>query len=1427
MLLHAHLIPYLFLAASLSIAFPDSFVAHAATLPPDPNNMMSWSVNDFLATAVSCTDPQTKAIDVLNKGLDLHGYPIRFEIDDQNKIWYMPPMDIEQIRPFFEPFRQPLLGMQPFQGPAEPFDTLPSDSDTTSSSDIASHCSPSSPVRAVLLSFVAREGRIAAHCSPSSPVRAVTREGPVRDLLGTCEGPVRAVPDLTLLAEMDTAELAALLSNVIESVDPFAPLAIWHCSFMGTPLGPFGAALSLGAPLAGLLLRSMSSMMSKENLINKMDLSKENLISKMDLCKSNIAKLRSLDLQLNSDNLSMYADAMKSVLQHKFEYYVVHSLHIYIMSGQDLKKLDSPMNKLWAFSIVDGVPHFVLLDRKKGFYNAINTALKGGALGVFISKNKFITEKTFTHGFDWCDQLASRMGAHCSPSSPVRAVLLSFVAREGRIAAHCSPSSPVRAVTREGPVRDLLGTCEGFLPLRWLLPWVWSRQFVGVVSRQWKDVLDLPVFELTELPSWSMRDLTSSIHLLQLFRLDNLSYTPTTMITLHCSPSSPVRAVTREGPFGASSCPCYATREGFGDAPRSLRSPNDKQIRIIDGSKSMLVNGVVYIEQPVNWHCQPANHWASMMDIVNNPNWPQNYKFVSYLIAGVKFNGPASESDWNKIVEMLDLSVEKVSEAEAEGPQSPHRSLTGPSQVPHRSLTGPSRVAQQCAAIRPSRATKESNTALTGDEGEQCAAMHSKGVTSQMRTRLVIGAIWLFILSVVPEWKIKHQIRWDMLQMEFLVMMLDCNLYPPLNLPRGDWLTDERIEFEHKLVKLNPLTLVRSFVDKVSTEDEKMVVATIVSSYQMAAVSVLSRLSASKRGKQLLKAFKELTDTKVVEYETRDGIRYMKFVGASLETHRRLNYMFCTPNTYWCNKINEYRGYNKTDHMQTMLFTVDQPGNTMVDPTSVADAANRLLMTSLRFGLEPWFVTAMKYVMSVGDHGQVSMARMALEIGPRVSFYPMISADFRGRLYISLHCGYTSFKISRPYVTIQGVHDRLTQNGLKWLLTYAGGLILGSKASFNERLISATMLCQSENAILTPEAFIQSMDPSGPFGAEENLQKRMEKVFGYLLVGALSTMFGMPWSVLVWFDCTSSGFQVISVVTKDRVMGKLCNMVSEGSEAADYKTRNDVYSYVLEQTQGSKMQKLLGEKYNRSLVKGVTMKLGYNQGAKGLLKSLAEDNVITRDHQYSQEMITAAKELQNKIRRMFKGLDQFMRWCAMIASLHGYFENPIEWTLPDGVRISMKYVMKSTSTIKLVGQKPLSYKTFTKIYDRSKTIASFSPNLVHSMDAYICRFILKQMTGRLLVIHDAFGCHPNDVDKLHSTFEQAMNGLMNGGTLLDIHTRTIALCNLHGVENVVKNNKTYLQHKNFKGKPNGIRLEQLPVLDYTWKRVEINIHAVS
>ena len=106
------------------------------------------------------------------------------------------------------------------------------------------------------------------------------------------------------------------------------------------------------------------------------------------------------------------------------------------------------------------------------------------------------------------------------------------------------------------------------------------------------------------------------------------------------------------------------------------------------------------------------------------------------------------------------------------------------------------------------------------------------------------------------------------------------------------------------------------------------------------------------------------------------------------------------------------------------------------------------------------------------------------------------------------------------------------------------------------------------------------------------------------------------------------------------------------------------------------------------------------------------------------------------------------------------------WIMPDGhtVYVPVVEATNGTYTDDEFGEIPLRWYHQTK----SDNYRSLCPNVIHSIDGYVAREMVRRCKFQLTHIHDCFVFNPNHLQEVTSTYRQIMAEIANSDLLADI-----------------------------------------------------------
>jgi hypothetical protein len=242
---------------------------------------------------------------------------------------------------------------------------------------------------------------------------------------------------------------------------------------------------------------------------------------------------------------------------------------------------------------------------------------------------------------------------------------------------------------------------------------------------------------------------------------------------------------------------------------------------------------------------------------------------------------------------------------------------------------------------------------------------------------------------------------------------------------------------------------------------------------------------------------------------------------------------------------------------------------------------------------------------------------------------------------------------------------------------------------------------------------------------------------------------GLPIGHNVFMDATASGLQILACLSNCQSTGIHTNLVFNGK-------RNDPYTIVAEEmTRLLPLSPMIAGKTPsevRALIKKPIMTTFYSSKAQP--KSLFGEDTIELETFY------------DVLNDLFAGP---MACMAIIESKWNPTALYHQWTLPDG-HVSHVKVIEQVDTKIEVAELSCANTFAYRFYPNqaSKRGTSLVANIVHSIDAYIVREIIRRCPFDVAHIHDAFTCHPNNMPVVMATYRTILSEIASSSLLADI-----------------------------------------------------------
>lgn len=416
-------------------------------------------------------------------------------------------------------------------------------------------------------------------------------------------------------------------------------------------------------------------------------------------------------------------------------------------------------------------------------------------------------------------------------------------------------------------------------------------------------------------------------------------------------------------------------------------------------------------------------------------------------------------------------------------------------------------------------------------------------------------------------------------------------------------------------------------------------------------------------------------------------------------------------------------------------------------------------------------------------------------------FFIPLRIDYRGRIYcVNEYLNYQSTELAKALLLFSkgeeiSKSDRVSINYLKLYGANCFGL---NKLSFDERI---KWVDDNEDKIQNFKDFylISKAESKYLFTAFCFEYNR------YLNNLENDQSFYFETFLPIQLDASCNGYQHLSMLSLDLELAKHLNLTKSNNSDIP----NDFYSFITKLIKDYikkilETSKIKDEKYmaslkrlsvldmQRKLVKKTIMTIPYNASKYKIVEQLKEsfsinqelskfkkeldkdeDNINDIWYKSNESDINLKNEdfslfcniIFHVLNQHFSNLEILVDYFKQVSNILSQLQLHIPWVLPSGININQGYLNTKDSRIK-----PFSYskktfvlkkvltrdevskcKTIKSVFNDSKQIRSFMPNLIHSLDACALTMLVNEFfklsnnIKNIYSIHDCFAVNCNNV----------------------------------------------------------------------------------
>lgn len=415
---------------------------------------------------------------------------------------------------------------------------------------------------------------------------------------------------------------------------------------------------------------------------------------------------------------------------------------------------------------------------------------------------------------------------------------------------------------------------------------------------------------------------------------------------------------------------------------------------------------------------------------------------------------------------------------------------------------------------------------------------------------------------------------------------------------------------------------------------------------------------------------------------------------------------------------------------------------------------------------------------------QLLQAQMLIE---KSAFWQPHSFDFRGRLYPA-----------NQMLTSQGDHvakaliefangKRIDQAGLTALQLQVANTYGYDKLNIEDRIEKVKGMKTEIMQMLNDDKVAMDL-----------LKKADEPMAFYAAAIDLAKAWKFPVHIShlpIAVDGTCNGLQILSLLGKDEVGAAKTNCTTSTERKDLYlevglAVRQIIEAIIIRAEPGLELdcahswyEVMQDDRLARKVVKRAVMTTAYGVTPEGIREQLVADRmcdslliprelqnvpVIQARHKLASFMrdwiIVARVEVVSEAVRIM----DYLRDSAKVLAENGY---PLTWETPDGCKVSQKYVVLKEKHVRTFDNWMRRLRKRTDQLSPAKNAGAAAPNVVHSLDAAMCRMVATRLVEHgiddMAFVHDSYAVHACYLDTLNNIIREVAVEIFSGNWLSD------------------------------------------------------------
>ena len=392
--------------------------------------------------------------------------------------------------------------------------------------------------------------------------------------------------------------------------------------------------------------------------------------------------------------------------------------------------------------------------------------------------------------------------------------------------------------------------------------------------------------------------------------------------------------------------------------------------------------------------------------------------------------------------------------------------------------------------------------------------------------------------------------------------------------------------------------------------------------------------------------------------------------------------------------------------------------------------------------------------------------RMTLQYADEVKYHPFYyywNLDFRGRKYVmASYLTPQGGKLAKGLLKLSN-KKALGSEGWYWLLVHAANCLGYDKLDIHSRYQKIAERLPEVIKMATEASVDRSwMDADDPFGYLAACIEIKNAVNS-------GNKEAYESGLMIGFDATTSGLQILSLLSEDEITGRLCNLT-------DADTVGDSYKFIADGVWGDMDDNDFWMQHfdrRRSIVKRSVMVKYYQCGRSKMGEHIYSDEKFNIEGLTQEQCTRLGGMIYDKCEELLPGPTRVMDLLTKVGEKDADDNIHYTYVAPyDQFELVQRYTKdRADSLIWRDGDRRMKIRYISEpsaYLNRGKVITGTSVNTIHCLDSQIVSYLVDNVEYDICPVHDCFSAVPADAGKLFEDARTSLYEVFKGDVLTDL-----------------------------------------------------------